>query len=69
MLSLTMVMGGPVALLRNMKTLSAHSANHITPGTRILKDLNPFIKVIKDNPLIQEALLKGEMPKDKKFLN
>ena len=69
MLSLTMVMGGPVALLRNMKTLSAHSANHITPGTRILKDLNPFIKIIKDNPLIQEALLKGEMPKDKKFLN
>ena len=69
MLSLTMVMGGPVALLRNMKTLSAQSANHITPGTKILKDLNPFIKIIKDNPLIQEALLEGEIPKDKEFLN
>jgi rifampicin phosphotransferase len=69
MLSLTMVMGGPVAFLRFMNTLSNHSANHITPGTRILKDLNQFIKIIQDNSLIQESLLKGEIPKDKKFLN
>jgi rifampicin phosphotransferase len=68
MLSLTMVMGGPIAFLRFMKTLSNHSANHSTPGTRILKDLNPFIEIIKNNPITQESLVKGKEPKDKEFL-
>ena len=68
MLSLTMVMGGPIAFLRFMKTLNDHSIDHITPGTRILKDLDPFFRIIKNNPLIKKSLLKGQIPKDNEFL-
>ena len=47
MLSLTMTMGGPVAFLRFMKTLNYHSTDLMTPGTQILKDLDPFFEIIK----------------------
>ena len=68
MLALTMVMGGPIAFLRFMKTLNDHSAGHITPGTRILRDLEPLFELIKRKPLIKESLLKGQVPEDKEFL-
>ena len=53
MLTLTMVMGGPISFLRYMKTLNYHSANHTTPGTRILKDLDSLFTLIKIKPQIK----------------
>ena len=69
MLTLTMVMGGPISFLRYMKTLNYHSANHITPGTRILKDLDSLFTLIKIKPQIKESIDNGKLPEDKEFLN
>ena len=69
MLTLTMVMGGPISFLRYMKTLNYHSANHTTPGTRILKDLDSLFTLIKIKPQIKESIDNGKLPEDKEFLN
>ena len=69
MLTLTMVMGGPISFLRYMKTLNYHSANHTTPGTRILKDLDSLFILIKIKPQIKESIDNGKLPEDKEFLN
>ncbi|GIS84827.1 MAG: hypothetical protein CM1200mP16_11270 [Nitrospina sp.] len=47
MLMHTMVMAGPIAVLRYFKTLNTYLENHITPGTRILKDLTPLFDLSK----------------------
>ena len=67
MLMHTMVMAGPIAVLRYFKTLNTYLENHITPGTRILKDLTPLFDLIENNPRFKDSLLKGEIPDDKEF--
>ena len=69
MLTLTMVMGGPISFLRYMKTLNYHSANHTTPGTRILKDLDSLFTIIKVKPHIKKSIDNGKLPEDKEFLS
>ena len=67
MLMHTMVMAGPIAFLRHFKTLNIYLENHITPGTRILKDLTTLFELLESNPCLKDSLLKGKIPDDNEF--
>ena len=67
MLIHTMAIAGPIAFLRYFKTLNIYIENHVTPGTRILKDLTPLFNLLETNSGLKDSLSRGNIPNDVNF--